>query len=86
MQDRNICRYCHKPILWAKTTKGRCIPLDPEEVRITPGNGPEKIVTADGAVVTGKPDPEGSVTGHRSHFATCPDAHKARKSDRRHGK
>lgn len=82
-QNYGTCRYCHRQILWQKTVKGHNIPLNPEALHIIPDKGPEKLVTPDGAIVFGKLDPEGTVMGYRSHFADCPGAHKARKSDRK---
>lgn len=84
MQDQNygFCRYCNRQILWIKTKLGRRMPLDPEVIRYVPG-GTERLVTPEGDVVSGRIDATGEGMGYISHFATCPLAHKARKSDRR---
>lgn len=77
------CRSCEAPILWARTEKGRRIPLDPE-----PYEGPEPA----GLFVLREPDartplavavPPGAFAGepnYRSHFATCPNAALHRRS------
>jgi len=64
------CKSCGAEIIWAKTQKGKAIPLDPK---------PEKRVVLehpDGpmfdAVAT-------VVDTYVSHFATCPDADKHRR-------
>lgn len=74
------CRSCRKPILWAETEKGRRIPIDPDPV-------------SDGNVVLQRRDgfrpplaivrfviPTGDGPRFKSHFATCPEASKFRKS------
>ena len=71
------CRSCQAPIDWARTEKGRRIPLDPD-----PYTGPEPA----GLFVLREPDagtplavaaPPGAFPGepvYRSHFVTCPQA------------
>ncbi len=70
------CRGCGKPIYWIKTTAGKSIPCDPEQVRYwqKPG-GSQKVVTTDGEVVSAELEGDlekVSDIGHISHFATCP--------------
>lgn len=75
--EQDACRLCGAPILWAKTTTGKQMPIDrePEDmgnVRLI--HGPEgylAIVTVPAMI------PEGE--RYRSHFATCPRAREARR-------
>lgn len=71
----STCRSCHAPVVWAVTTRGKRIPLDPAPVEH--GN----IVLG----VSGRSDPIAIVVpaeqilladGPRfiSHFATCPNS------------
>ena len=63
------CRGCGKPIEWARTERGKAIPLDP--LPVERGN---IIVSLGVAHVVDFPD------GNRvSHFATCPQAAKMRR-------
>lgn len=86
------CSSCHRPILWALTTEGNRIPLDP-----TPGPDGKIILTGrddDGVMIVRvikKNDPafepslfDEKPAGHdglrwTSHFATCPNANKHRR-------
>jgi hypothetical protein len=79
------CRSCHAPIVWARTTTGKSIPVDAEDMggwtsptRFDDGNlrpTGERVPSKGGAttmvveVVT-----PGSGRFYRSHFASCPDA------------
>lgn len=66
------CKSCEAPIIWAMTEKGRRIPLDEEPVRdgirfrVGHGNVASRVG-------------EGDQSGHRAHFATCPNANDHRK-------
>ena len=71
------CKSCGAPIIWAKTPKGKRLPLDPEPV----DNG-NVILTTEGAVVLGVAvnEPEyAHLDKYVSHFATCPSASSHRK-------
>lgn len=74
----SLCRYCGAPILWARTTKGRRIPLDPDP---TPrGN----LTMTDGLAETCRtPLADPLPPLYTSHFATCPSADQARKGGSR---
>jgi hypothetical protein len=69
------CRTCGAPILWAKTERGKNIPLDPEPredgnlaVASVPGGFLARSITSSApALLTGLPR-------HVSHFVTCPQA------------
>ena len=68
------CRSCGKPIIWAKSEKGRNMPLDAEPMR----HGLRFLIDPEGYahhVPSGVDD-----LGHRSHFATCPNAKRHRKT------
>jgi hypothetical protein len=70
----SVCRGCQRPILWAKTTSGGSVPLDPRAVIF-------RVVSAeakdDGEVLslTAEVDkPELLERRFVSHFCTCPQA------------
>lgn len=68
------CRSCGAPIEWAVTRKGSRIPLDV-------GSRPDaNIVIDELGIAQVVPAGDGVRT---SHFATCPDAAKYRRRDRR---
>lgn len=79
----SACRTCNASILWARTERGKRIPLDAE-----PYEGDDDR----GLFVLREPDdPEGPLAiaawgldglepHYRSHFATCPDAARHRRS------
>jgi hypothetical protein len=73
------CRSCEAPILWARTEKGRRIPLDPE-----PYDGPDPrglfLLRADGLAIAVSPGDALGEPVYRSHFASCPDAALHRRS------
>jgi hypothetical protein len=80
---RDRCRSCKKPIIWAVTTKGRRMPLDPEPVengnlilRHRMSGLPTALYLTHGADVELQPDEKRYV----SHFATCPYAAQHRKT------
>lgn len=68
----STCSSCGAPIIWATTTNGKSMPVDPDP-------HPAGNVTLTDALFPGTP-PEATVTagpiagGHRSHFVTCPHA------------
>ena len=67
------CRSCSAPIIWARTTRGKAIPLDAQPTslgNIEISDGHATYVTADVNVI---------VPRYISHFATCPDAKEHRK-------
>jgi hypothetical protein len=74
------CRTCHAPVLWAKTIKGRTIPVDPTPV-------------PDGNLIVEHRDGKGSpvfrvlrkgeptaADRYRTHFESCPNADQHRTS------
>ncbi len=82
------CKGCGKSIWWMTTAAGKAIPLDDEIEYVSPnGNGKRLMLFgADGKVVNGfecKKNAAGSVAGRRSHFASCPNANKFRRQDRK---
>jgi len=73
----SACRSCGAPIRWARTEKGRPIPLDLDAVR----DGNVDVVWIGGervAIVLGSADAAAAqIAGHdlyKTHFATCPNA------------
>lgn len=79
----SACRSCSAPILWARTERGKRIPLDAE-----PYGGDD---TRGLFVLRELDDPEGPLAiaawgldglepHYRSHFATCPQAAEHRRS------
>lgn len=75
----SVCRSCGRPVLWAKTVKGKMQPVDaaPDpkgNVEVTM-LGSEYVARAviDPAAYKGNPQ-----NLHMSHFATCPFADRHR--------
>ncbi len=63
-----ICRGCGRPIVWAETSAGKNVPLDPRAVVYS-------VVMERGKRIAVKPTP--GVFGEEfmvSHFNTCPKA------------
>lgn len=50
----SLCRGCGSQIEWIKTTAGRNMPVDPEPVFVIEGDGRDRFVTDDGAVIVGR--------------------------------
>jgi hypothetical protein len=69
------CKSCGAPIVWAVSSKGRALPLDPEpspkgNLSLDSGTPPKaRVVQPHGL--------EGPL--YTSHFATCPNAKKHRR-------
>ena len=83
------CKSCGAKIVWIKTQNGRSMPCNAEQVEYQKNyRGSALIVTKDGEVVRGNivkgggsaltPIVDG--TGYVSHFATCPNADKHRRT------
>ena len=74
----SACRSCGAPIKWARTPKGRRIPLDPDPVpdgNIVLRGG---VAHVDGPAAGGFFD-DGAGERYVSHFATCPNARSHRR-------
>lgn len=71
------CRSCDAPVLWAKTEKGRRMPLDPEPYT---GSEPAGVFVlrffeaGTPTAVAVPPEAFKDEPLYRSHFATCPHA------------
>lgn len=68
------CRSCGAPIIWMKSVRGKWIPLNHPKVAL---DKPGKLYNDFGELIDHEPEVEGWLT----HFATCPQATKWRKSD-----
>lgn len=74
----NTCKSCSAPIIWAKTAKGKAMPLDAEPS--AKGN----IALADGVAVYLTKDALAQAAGwgtplFLSHFVSCPQAARHRR-------
>lgn len=70
------CRSCGAPVIWAKTEKGKSMPVDANAV--DPPDTGNILLTLEDGVLTAKYVL--SASGLRlSHFATCPQAPSWRK-------
>lgn len=72
MSGSSTCRDCGRPIVWAKTARGKNLPLDPNPM----ASGELELVatgTENGRVVfavrAAAPD---ATKGYRCHFESCP--------------
>lgn len=80
---------CGAPILWAKTTAGNAVPLDPDPVD---GGNLELVgdwsAGRQSGVIASYVQAEPGVARYVSHFATCPNSkdHRAPKLPRRRAK
>lgn len=80
------CRSCKAPIVWARTTKGRSVPLDAVDqggweapAEFEAGNiesTGQRVPTGQGqtAMVVRYVAPDTPGRRYRAHFTTCPDA------------
>ena len=77
------CKACGAEIKWIKTVGGKAMPCNAKSLYYSlDRGGTEKIVTADGRVLSAYEvfDPERSDgIGYRPHCASCPAAGKFRK-------
>lgn len=87
MSEYGTCRSCGARIRWVITSKGHRMPLDPNphpQGNVVP-QGQSITVLEPLAVVL--PEPPTDRPAWRSHFATCPNAAKHRKTkERRDGR
>lgn len=72
--NKSNCKFCSAEIVWAKTWKGKMIPLDPKP---TPG-GKFGLILG-GEVPTAVAAQDHHQLRYDSHFATCPYADRARR-------
>jgi hypothetical protein len=72
--ETSLCRSCSAPIIWAKTSLGKNMPVD-----ATPTPAGNLLLRDDGTVLTLGAAGAGAIgTRHTSHFATCPNAREHR--------
>ena len=65
------CRSCNAPVRWAKTTKGKLIPLDPSPV---PGGKFGLVLQGDDSPPLAVAAQDHHQLRYDTHFATCPHA------------
>lgn len=73
------CRGCGAAIDWIRTPAGRSMPVDMEPVFIIEGDGPDRFITDEGEIVTGRralPEEERRdlTVAFVPHWKTCPNA------------
>lgn len=83
----STCKGCGAPIDWITTTEGKYMPVDPEPVLIIEGDGLDRFVTDEGAVLLGRrarPEEEkpGLEVAFVPHWKTCPEAARFRRRGR----
>ena len=83
----SVCRGCGCAIDWIKTTARKNMPVDPEPVFVIEGDGRDRFVTDDGAVIVGRvarPEEESRElpVAFVPHRKTCPNAEDFRRSGR----
>lgn len=79
----SFCRGCGARIEWVHTQAGKNMPVDPEPVFVIEGDGKDRFVTDEGAVIVGRrarPEEEPHVfptdfpVAFVPHWKTCPNA------------
>jgi hypothetical protein len=80
--ERPTCRSCGAPLLWARTKRGRAIPLDPQE---RPDGNVAVTFTLDGDGTPLAQVVARGAGGHVAHFDTCPHAAEHRRRRTREG-
>ena len=83
----SVCRGCGCAIDWIKTTAGKNMPVDPEPVFVIEGDGRDRFVTDDGAVIVGRvarleEESRELPVAFVPHGKTCPNAEDFRRSGR----
>ena len=80
-----FCRACGQQIVFIKTKAGKQMPCNPLIRDFWPKEGGhERIVTPDGNVVAGEFSGDGEPSyGYISHFATCKEANRFRKRNKK---
>ena len=82
------CKSCKAAIVWIRTQEGKSMPCDAAPVYYTakPKSGSKRIVTQNGEVLACEytEDPSKATgTGFVPHWATCPEAGKFKKGEKR---
>lgn len=80
------CKSCGAEIIWIKMASGKAMPCNPQKIsyRNTFDRGGLTLITTDGKIAIGTPDPGSDSYGYESHFATCPAAANFRKRSGHH--
>lgn len=77
----SVCRSCGAPIEWLKTKAGKFIPCDQPALKWDDCKEGDKLIGETGEIVTHDGRPRNTHQRfYISHFATCPDADKHRRS------
>lgn len=76
MSPLQRCRSCGAAIIWARTQKGKAIPVDPEAVN-PPATGNILLVANNGTLMAKVGPPAPGL--RKAHFVTCPSADRWRK-------
>ena len=76
----STCRSCGAKIEWKTLQSGKNHPVDPDLVSVEDCEKGDKLVLEDGKVLVVTAEDERDIEGYVSHFSTCPDADKWRKS------
>lgn len=82
----SVCRSCGAQISWIRMKSGKMMPVNPQRISVSavlPGSKDAlTLVTSDGKILSGVPDPASDKFGFESHFATCPAAAAHRRRDK----
>lgn len=77
------CKSCHAPIVWAKTPKGKPMPMDPDLVH----GGNVKLTVDDVGMLRAEVvRPIGNVEAWVTHFSVCESADEHRKEEKPEGR
>lgn len=81
--NHGICKGCGKPIVWIRTSSGKSMPCDAQEVAYKAVKGAKgKVVTPNGEVVScvfnGDPEKMTGI-GYVPHWSTCQQAGRFKK-------
>lgn len=84
MTDTVPCAACQRPMHYVHTAAGRTMPLDPEPVEVQDDRANWHrglfVYAPEGHVRSARPEDPGPF--FRSHFATCPEADRFRRTRR----
>lgn len=76
MPSPGVCRGCKAKVLWIRTTKGKWMIVDPDQIAATGSERNLTLVTDNGNVYV---RPHAGVTGYVPHWAVCPQSQSFKK-------